>query len=285
MDLRPYRLNEKQIAKIVGEGFYQPFILSNDIQTGVGYSWQTGEIILGMDKGRRLCYEWDGSNRPLKISGDRYTQEKWDLFVETNQRLRNMYDSWIASIYDVLKPIDEHTVVDVASNAGYFLYRLAEYGATNGVGYDLLDLKNVYEVLNETMGVNIQFRNQPYDMKTHTIPGIEKADIVISSAIMCHLSDPTYYLSFLGSITKKLLFLFSSIDDDPSYTIRFDGAKFYYPNNSFPICFDQMAHVSKGLIEFGLKDMGFKEIIELPYQNDWVTHHWYKDFKAIIAMR
>jgi SAM-dependent methyltransferase len=285
MDLRSFNLNEKQISKITGEGFYQPFILTDNIQTGIGYSWQTGDMTLGLDKGRRTCFQWDGSTNPLKISGDSYSDDKWNIFIEANQRLRNMYDSWISSIYSSLNSVDGCTVVDVASNAGYFLYRLAQYGAIDGTGYDLLDLKDMYQVFNEAMGLNMKFFNKPYDMNIHTIPGIEKADIVISSAIMCHLSDPTYYLSFLGSITKKLLFLFSTIDDDMSYTIRYEGAKFYYPNNPFPICFDQMTHVSKGIIEFALKDMGFKEIIELPYQEEWVSYNWYKNYKAIIAIK
>lgn len=44
---------------------------------------------------------------------------------------------------------------------------------------------------------------------------------------MCHLSDPMYYLDFLGSVTRKALLLFSSVvDDDEQFKIVYEGAAF-----------------------------------------------------------
>jgi hypothetical protein len=122
-------------------------------------------------------------------------------------------------------------------------------------------------------------------MRTHTIPNAASADIVISSAIMCHLSDPLEYLTFLASITKKALLLFTSIDEADTYHIIYDGAKTFFPDSRFPYCFDTNTHISKGLLLFGLKDLGFSRIIEIPYANSWIPIENYQKFKTIVAIK
>lgn len=210
----------------------------------------------------------------------------WKQFTEANGRMRKMYDDWIEQMCDLVGGVSEVTVVDTAANAGFFPYRFLERGAHRAIAYDMNSkLAQIYDLLNVITGFEAEFVNTPYDQMTHEIPGAEKGDIVISSAIMCHLSDPLYYLNFLSSITKKALFLFTSIDDSKQLRITYREPGQFYPEYPFPICFDNMTTVSRPLIELGLRELGFKEIVELEYRKDWLPMSWYKQFKAIVALR
>jgi hypothetical protein len=175
-----------------------------------------------------------------------------------------MYDSWIDHTLAAIGSPVNFSVIDTAANAGYFLYRFKEKGAGRCLGYDLLDFTSVYTTLNTLICSDVQFIARSYSMDTHTIPGCPSSDIVISSAIMCHLSDPLNYLAFLGSITNKALLLFTVVDENDNYQITYDGAKKYYPYAHFPNCFDQNTRITKGLLMFGLTELGFSNIVEIP---------------------
>jgi hypothetical protein len=238
-----------------------------------------------MDKTNDIAYQWKAPNTPLKQVNNYITEKNWELFAECNKRLRYMYDFWIDYTLNVLDNPSHYSVVDSASNAGYFLYKFKEKGAGKCIGYDLLDFSVVFSILNRLTGYDVKFFNKSYDMASHTIPGSSPADIVISSAIMCHLSDPLNYLAFLGSITKKALLLFTSVDDNDTFQIIYDGAKTIYPDAPFPYCFDANTRISKGILTFGLKELGFSEIIELPYQEGWIPYVLHKKHKVIVAIR
>jgi hypothetical protein len=285
MDLRKYNLTFDQIQPLIGQGCYQPYIFSDNFMSGVCYSWVTGELIQAMDRSNDIAYQWQAPTAPLKQINHYITKQNWELFVDCNKRLRAMYDSWIDHTLSTLEYPSNYSVIDTAANAGYFLYRFKEKGAGKCIGYDLLDLSDVYSTLNKITGFNVEFFNKSYDMITHKIPDSPSADIVISSAIMCHLSDPLHYLAFLGSITTKALLFFSTVDDTDTYQIIYNGAKKYYPDIPFPNCFDANTRISKGLLLFGLKELGFKEVIEIPYSNSWIPFENYKNFKTIIAIR
>ncbi len=274
MDLREYNPTIDQIdelKKIMTDMIvsYQPFILSDNCCTGTADDWinQSGKYMMEKDN---VCFE------------------DWDRFTEANGRMRRMYNDWINSICNLAGPLSDLTVVDTAASQGYFLYELLKRGAKRAVAYDLdyPPIHKSYELLNEITGYAVEFISEPYDMMTHKIPNAVEADIVISSAIMLHLSDPTYYLAFLGSITKKLLFLFTAIDDNPDYRITYHGEpRTHFKHFTFPICFDGTTSVSRPLIELGLRELGFQKIIELPHQKDWLPISWYRPFKVLIGIR
>jgi SAM-dependent methyltransferase len=253
--------------------------------SGICYSWVTGESILAMDRTNDIAYQWQDEYFQLRKIKHYITDQNWELFADCNKRLSTMYDSWIDYTLSVLSFTSDYSVIDTAANAGYFLYRFKEKGAGKCIGYDKSDFSDVYSTLNQITGHNVEFYNKPYDMVTHKISDALSADIVISSAIMCHLSDPLNYLSFLGSITKKALLFFSTVDQTDTYQITFDGVKHYYPDVPFPNCFDVNTRISKGLLMFGLKELGFKEILEIPYSNAWIPFENYKNYKTIIAIK
>jgi len=266
MDLRKFNPSAKQVEQCKKYLRYQPWIISDDCRTGAADHWINLSGIFIMERHHVEAADWI-------------------RFAEVNERMRTMYISWINSICDLVGSLKDLTVIDTASNEGQFLYQFLQRGAKRCIGYDLNpEFGIANNLLNNITGMNTEFINQPYDMITHKISGAERGDLVISSAIMCHLSGPLYYLAFLGSITKKALFLFTAVDNAPVLRITYQGARKYY-NNAFPICFDDLTFVSRILIDFGLKELGFTRIIELPYQEDWVHRVWYDNFQAIVALR
>jgi hypothetical protein len=285
MDLRKYRPNSHQIQSLLGNGCYQPFIFSDFFLSGCCYSWVTGDLIFAMDKGNDIAYQWQSAHVPLKPLKNYITQENWELFVDCNNRLRDMYDSWIEFTLRKINQPSNYSVIDTASNAGYFLYKFKERCAGRCIGYDLQNFSIYYDTLNKLTGFDVEFYQNPYNMFTHSINNSPSADIIVSSAIMCHLSDPLHYLAFLGSITKKALLLFTAVDDTENYQITYDGAKKYYPELLFPNCFDEMTHISKGILTFGLKELGFTDIIEIPYSDSWIPYNNFQKFKAILAVK
>ncbi len=266
MDLKKYNPSAADVAALKNLIGYQPYILSDDLYVGVADIWLHG--------GER---KW----------ADRKTDDPafFERFSSATLRMKRMYDDWVLFVKHHLKGLDGLSVADTACNAGYFLYRFREEGAARATGYDLNNkMVECFKTLNQITGLAVGFHNRGYDMMTHTLPGFEPADIVISTSIMCHLSDPVYYMNFLGSITKKALLLFSTIDDHEQMTITYQEPRKFY-NNPFPICFDNMTTVSKPLVLFSLKEAGFQEVIEIPHREEWLPASWYKPFKCYLAIK
>src|SRR5688572_11154935 len=107
MDLRKFSPTVEQQATAVGVLNYQPFIVSDDFQTGVAYSWLYGA------EGGRLCktgeFVWNKNAVPA---------EDWAKFTDANARLRAMYEDWLD---DIAKMYKGGTIIDPACNNGYFL--------------------------------------------------------------------------------------------------------------------------------------------------------------------
>src|SRR5262245_42246196 len=87
MDLRKYNMSPKQEETATAVFNYQPFIISDDVQTGVAYSW------LYQDDGGRNARAND-----FVLSARNVSRDMWERFCDANARLRNMYDDWIRTI-------------------------------------------------------------------------------------------------------------------------------------------------------------------------------------------
>src|SRR5579864_1334309 len=102
MDLRIFGITPEQAklgAKLLD---YQPFILSDDLQTGIAYDWLYGDTDrYGYhDPGR---YVVDKSTVPAEV---------WERFASANRRLRFMYDHWIEQICSLARR--KNSVTDIA---------------------------------------------------------------------------------------------------------------------------------------------------------------------------
>jgi 2-polyprenyl-3-methyl-5-hydroxy-6-metoxy-1,4-benzoquinol methylase len=268
MDLRAYRLSAADIQEARRHLYYQPFIVSDEVQTGIAYDWAHSKGIYQMQRSE-------------------VSPAEWEEFCHLNEQLRNLYDYWIGEIDRYSGGIAGRSVVDTACAEGYFLYRSKQRGAASCTGYDLAPhLAGTTAFLNRVTGLGIEFRNIPYDMRAHRIAGASPSDIVISSAILVHLSDPTYYLEHVASLARRALFVFSTFEDTDAYRITFEQPRQYHDQNArFPLCFSGRNLVSTGLLKFAISDLGFRDLIEIPTPKgidlplDWSMH------RAFIALR
>jgi hypothetical protein len=252
MDLRRFGITREQALQGAKLLDYQPFILADDIQTGVAYEW----LHAADEAGRYVAFR------------DQVTPQVWQRFTAANQYLRNMYDDWIESLCAQVP--GAQTALDVAGNSGYFLQALARKGYQDCVGYDLLDKTEAFAFLNHVLGTNTRFIHRPYDSWKHPIPGCQPADVVIASAILLHISDPLYFLHFLGRMTRKAMFLFTRVIRADEYVLLYGEPNEYSKEAQFPVGFDNNNFISTGLLHLSLKKLGFREVIELPPQPSWV---------------
>jgi len=293
MDLRKYIRKPDQVdraKKLVLRGVlgYQPFIFSDDLEVGVGYEflssensglvyWPTVDPTLPCSPGlKRFFLSKDGA--PVS---DSVVQK----FSESNANLRGMYDYFVDTICNSLGVVSNLTFADIGCNAGYFPISFARRGARLSAGYDREDHSDCFELLNEILGVKAKFFHRPYDGRAHTVTGVETYDVVTSVAVLCHLSDTLQHLSFLGSIAKKALFIFTPVTSDDDYCIRFGEPNKYYKQDSFPLCFDNIVRPSSKLLVKSLELMGFTQIIKLPNVANGMPSYWFDVHDALLAIR
>ena len=272
MDLRPYLKTPKLVAMASQVLSYQPFILTDDIQTGVAYSW------LHHEDGGRRCY----AQSEFVFDRNFCSQEVWGRANDANQRLRNMYETWLDTLASLLPGA---SVAEVGCNTGYFLVGAQRRGMGPCTGVDEGDYGPTLKFLNEVLGTHVRFRQAAYDSWKHTVSGLEPHDIVIASAVIQHISDPLYLLSFLGSIARKALFLFTGMGDSDDYLVYYSSPNKFYRDKPFPVCFDNDVCLSRGLLMKSLEMLGFRRIIEIPWQSDWLPLEWKGSQKALVCLR
>lgn len=216
---------------------------------------------------------------------EKASKDEWEKFTDANNLMRKMYDDWVNATCAAVGDIKGLTVTEIGCNTGYFLYRFLEKGAAKCIGYDRYDYSPAIDLLNDITGNKVHFKQKPYNLLTRKLPGINKYDIVISSAVICHLSEPLDYIKFLASITKKALLIHTRISDEDNFIVSYGKANKYHPNDPFPICFDNDITISKPLFLESLRLTGFKHPKEITYSDKWLPLDWYHWQKTYIALR
>jgi hypothetical protein len=267
MDLRKFHPTKRQIIEARELLGYQPFIISDDIQTGNGYAFIYGEGL------------------PEVMERNQVSIEQWTKFTEANARMGKMYDDWISQTCAAAGDLSNLSVIDTACNDGYFLYRFWQAGIRKCVGYDREYVEPTINFMNQLLGSKIRFVNEPYNPLTHRIKGCNKYDIVVSSAIVCHLSDPLNYISFLASITRKVLLIHTIVSNENDYVVSYGKPNKYHKKDPFPVCFDNNVTISQGLLLESLHLSGFEKIQEIEYRNEWLPWDWYHWQKTYIAIK
>jgi SAM-dependent methyltransferase len=287
MDLRPF-INHKttQISRakeliISGLLNYQPFIFSDVLEVGAGYEFIYGEfsgLVYWLDVNPKLLETPELKRFFIK-------NEDKDQFTAANARLRCMYDNFIDEICNKIGDISKNTFADIGCNSGYFPISFSLRGAKKSVGTDRIDYTETFKLLNEIFGTDSIFIHQSYNGLLHSIQGCEQYDVVISVAVLCHLSDPLQHLSFLGSIVRKAIFIWAPVTDDDDYCIRFGEPNKYYKSDQFPLCFDNKTRPSAKLLRKSFELMGFTEIHEIHNKDNGMPDNFYNCHKAILAVR
>jgi SAM-dependent methyltransferase len=272
MDLRQYGLHGADVLQAAQLLNYQPFILSDDLQTGIAYCWlHTSDGSKSSGPADWVC------NRRIA------SPEHWNKFTDANSRLRTMYEDWIRVIAD---RVPGGSLVDVGCCSGYFPLRAQQLGMKECAGYDAGNYSVALAFLNRLLGTRVQFHHQGYDFEKHTLPGCKTYDVAVASAIMCHVPDPLHFLACLGRIARKAVFLFTSVgSESDELTIHYQPPNRFYKDRVFPYNFDDNTSLSRGLLYQSMEWMGFTEVVEMPYQESWLPRHWYGNQRAVLFLR
>lgn len=291
MDLRPLHPTAAQIetAKDLacrGLLCYQPFIFSDELQTGAGYEFATGKEGAGLVHCANPPAQFIGSPPVERLLIDGAIKEE---FAAHNQALRSLYESMVDLVDRHAGPIAELTMADIGCCAGYFPLTFARRGAKRAVGYDLVDYTPTYELLNGILQTRAEFVHQGYIAESQRIKDVEHFDVALSIAVLVHLSDPLQHLAFLGSIAKRAIFVWTLTSapgdqDEESMIIKYHSVNRYYEHTKFPFCFD-VTQISPGLLKKSLEMMGFTEIYELEHRADGMPERWFRNHRGYLGVR
>ena len=282
MDLRSLISSESQLErarKLALSGLlnYQPFIFSDRLAVGSGLSIAAGH---NADVPSIYCPDI----KPEGASAERLARElapaerKQDFF-DANERMRRFYDGMIARVIAELGSVRGLSVLDVGCNTGYFPISFARHGA-RGFGIDRVDYSDTIALLNSLCGTKVEFRLSSYD---GSVRASERFDLVVSIAVLVHLSDPLHHLAWLGSSAAKALLVFTPCHDDDDYSIRYHTVNRYY-RDRFPYCFD-VTTVSKNLLRLAFEQMGFTKVVEIEPVEGSMPQHWSKQHLCLLGIR
>lgn len=288
MDLRLFSPTEEQTTRAAHLAyherlFYQPFIVSDDLEVGMGMEMVSGHSGLLSAKNIPDQYkDTPGVTRWL------INPENEKRFTEENQCIRELYDNMISFVEDKMGPASNFSFADVGCCSGYFPVKLSLHGAKRAVGYDRSDYTEAFDLLNEITGAKAEFVNKGY--RSGTVEGAEQADIVFSIAVLLHLSDPLHHLSFLGNLAGKAVFIWTNTmgamdtENEEDLLIRFNPPNRYYVGSRFPYCFD-LVYVTPALLRVSLEKMGFTEIHEFDRRPAGMSVERFRQHRGYLAIR
>ena len=253
MDLRQYGLSAGQTVKASRSLDYQPFVIADDLVTGAAYSW---------------AFAGDPRVRPsLVFRRDQYPADEWLRITDSNNRLRAMYDCFIA---ELARRYPGGTLLDCACNNGYFPVA-AETMGMRGIGMDMVDYAASFDILNDICGTRARFIHQSYDSVAHSLPVTKTYDVIVASAIVCHLPDPLHFFKAIGKIAQEALLFWGQIIDSDTMIISYNPPHMELSRlSSFPNSFNDNTRVSRGMFMHAMAAMGFKNIVEIPWQSAWL---------------
>jgi SAM-dependent methyltransferase len=252
---------------------YQPFQLSDGFYCGAGLS-----IVQGFrtDPPTVYCPSLDPAMSEYATSALAKPADK-DEFLQANEALAAFYDGVIQQVTEHLGSVAGMSVLDVGCNAGYFPVAFSRAGATS-TGYDRVDYTETLALLNEICGTRAQFKVWDYHGE---LEAKEQLDLVLSVAVLVHLSEPLRHLAWLGSAAKKALFVLTPCHHDDDLSIRYHTVNRYY-SNKFPNCFD-VTTLSRKLLYLAFEQMGFSRVVELSTKP--MSQHWQDTHLALLGIR
>ncbi len=311
MDLRPYKPSPAQIERATdlacrGLLCYQPFVFSDRLQTGAGFEFVHAQEFAGLVYCPDLPSRFRGRKDVERFLID---PPLFDMFADCNRRLSVLYEIFIDEIDRRVGPISQHTFADIGCCSGYFPVSFARRGSPLAVGYDRVDYRETFELLNGILGTNARFVHQPYRAEKliprgrlrwlralrHELaswfapsaraPIREQFDVVVSIAVLVHLSDPLQHLAYLGELARKAILVWTLTSDrEDELAIEYLSSNRYYPEDKFPYCFDVM-RISPGLLRKSLEQMGFTEIHEIRNRPEGMPEGWYNKHRGYLAIR
>ena len=284
MDLRSHIRSERQLQRareLVFRGLlsYQPYIFSDRLAVGAGLS-----IVAGHQKDTPAIYCPDAGDRdadPVFRGREVAKEQQRDEFFSANEAMRRFYDGMVDQIAAAIGPLKDMSVLDVGCNAGYFPLALARRGARQAKGIDRVDYSPTVALLNEICGTAVKFAPWNYD---GSLAGSDQHDLVLSIAVLVHLSEPLRHLAWLGSSARKALMVFTPCHDGAEHSIKYHAVNRYYESDKFPHCFD-VTTLSKPLLRLAFEKMGFTRIIEITAARDTMPPGWSELHLGLLGFR
>ena len=272
MDLRPYSPSSLLINAAVATLNYQPFIITDDIQTGVAYSWL------------HSADPRDDRFHKFVFRRGRIAPEIWDRAADANGRLRAMYDDFVG---EIARRFPGGSLLDVGCNNGYYPVRAELLGMRGCAGMDRRPQHWAsIKLLNSITGTSVSFLNRAYSPDSRDAKAGKRFDVVVASAVMCHLPDPLNFRAFLGSVAKEAIFFWGQMLDTDDYLVAYNEPnRFAFTTRTFPFGFDDNTRISRGLFRKSMELMGFRRIVEIPYRENWLPADWYAPHRAWLCLR
>jgi hypothetical protein len=266
MDLRPFILSNEQLTTGIdfirsGQLFYQPFILSDNVEVGEGQNLHDEyRDVTQISDYNVYAPQYDVGGR--KQPGDPVH------FRKCNQEYREIYN-YIAD--QICKhagdSLNKLTFAEIGCNTGLNLFNLAVRGAKSCHGYDWNDLSNFFSWMNGLLGTDVRFTHGIYDNLYHRFKDnvdVPEVDIMINAIFTNHQCDPLQFLSYLCDRARKGVFLWALIHPglkEPCivYTAEMEG-DILRKDRPFPLSFYNGVVLSEALLKTSLKYLGFGEV-------------------------
>jgi SAM-dependent methyltransferase len=246
MDLRPYNLTSEQLAEAARVLNYQPFVLSDDMQTGVAYSW---------------LHAADPRVKPKLLF--RRGDPEWDAATAANESLRLLYDGFLQQIADHLPG---GSLLDIGCNNGYFPVRAEMFGMRGCVGSDFYaSYRRSVTFLNRVVGTAARFVHAPYQPGKKRIQTWRRFDVVAASAILCHQPNPLEFLAAIARKAKHAIFVWGAFAPTEQMAIVYEPPhpSLAHGRQAFPYNFNDNTRLSRPLFDVSMRELGFQEIIRL----------------------
>lgn len=268
MDLRPYIKTKKQLSDGIElirskHLFYQPFILSDDIEVGEGQNLR--------DEYQGTQGIWDlNIHAPGQSFSHGVMPKDLAYFRRCNQEYRDIYN-YLADVITARTgaPLEQTSFAEIGCNTGLNLFNLALRGAKSCHGYDWNDMQPVFNWLNDLLGTKVKFTRGTYDNLLHRFRGFDvpEVDVMINTVFTNHQCDPLQFLAYLCDRARKGVFLWALVHDqhpdacvvyppEPPHAILDTG-------RSFPLNFYNGVMVSEKLLRASLKNLGFADVEEI----------------------
>jgi hypothetical protein len=283
LDLRSRIRSAEQLAaarRLAFRGLlnYQPFIFGDDLAMGSGLSIVAGP---GPEVPSIYC-PGAGPNDadPGFLSRAVAGVDRRGEFFAANENMRRFYDGMVDETVSALGSLGGMSVLDVGCNSGYFPLSFALRGAREAKGFDRVDYSPTIAFLNGVCGTNVKFGLWSYD---GSLKAAKQFDLVISTAVLVHLSDPLQHLAWLGSSARRALLVFTPCHDDNEYSVKFHSVNKYY-SDEFPYCFD-VTTVSRKLLKLALERMGFSRVVEITAAHKWMPPGWAEQHFGVLGIR
>jgi SAM-dependent methyltransferase len=251
MDLRPFKLSPAQLDEGIRLLNYQPFLLSDDIQTGVAYSW---------------LYVTDPRHKPPLLF--RRGDPEWQRAAEANDALRKLYDGFVEQIAGRFPGA---SLFDIGCNNGYFPVRAETLGMKACAGSDFYrNYRRSVKFLNSVVGTHVRFVHAPYRPVRRRLSTFRRFDVVVTSAIMCHQPNPLDFLAAVARVARRAVFFWGAIAPGDEMTINYQAphASLSHARARFPYEFNDDTRISRPLFDFSMRALGFREVLQLSQAPD-----------------